>query len=91
MNPGLLQAPQKVRPSVEVCTIASVFLKKHCEFLIDLANTLYTKLLNRHCCYNWMPNVKTHIAISKKRTGKGYAKLHKWIDGQATFLDTATA
>ena len=27
-----------------------------------------------------MPDLKTHIAISKQRTGKGYALLHRWID-----------
>lgn len=27
-----------------------------------------------------MPNFKTHCAISKKRTGKGFAELHRWID-----------
>ena len=27
-----------------------------------------------------MPNIKTHTAISKKRTGKGYDELHQWID-----------
>ena len=27
-----------------------------------------------------MPPVKTHMAISKQRTGKTYEALHKWID-----------
>ena len=27
-----------------------------------------------------MPNWKTHFAISKRRTGDSYFKLHKWID-----------
>ena len=27
-----------------------------------------------------MPNLKTHCAISKKRTGRKFTKLHKWID-----------
>lgn len=27
-----------------------------------------------------MPSVRIHCAISKKRTGKSYIKLHKWID-----------
>lgn len=28
-----------------------------------------------------MPSLWTHCAISKKRTGKDYKELHKWIDG----------
>ena len=27
-----------------------------------------------------MPSLKTHCAISKKRTGYAFAELHKWID-----------
>ena len=27
-----------------------------------------------------MPSLKTHCAISKKRTGRAFAELHKWID-----------
>jgi hypothetical protein len=27
-----------------------------------------------------MPSVKTHCAISQKRTGNDFAELHKWID-----------
>ena len=27
-----------------------------------------------------MPSFKTHCAISKKRTGNGFAELHRWID-----------
>ncbi|MFW6105334.1 MAG: hypothetical protein ACOC7P_01990 [Chloroflexota bacterium] len=27
-----------------------------------------------------MPSLKTHCAISKKRTGFAFAELHKWID-----------
>jgi len=27
-----------------------------------------------------MPSVKTHCAISKKRTGNDFAELHRWID-----------
>lgn len=27
-----------------------------------------------------MPSVKKHSAISKKRTGYGFGKLHEWID-----------
>jgi len=27
-----------------------------------------------------MPSVKIHCAISKKRTGNSFSKLHKWID-----------
>ena len=28
-----------------------------------------------------MPSVKTHCAISQKRTGNDFAELHRWIDG----------
>ena len=27
-----------------------------------------------------MPSLKTHCAISKKRTGYSFSELHKWID-----------
>jgi hypothetical protein len=27
-----------------------------------------------------MPSLKKHCAISKKRTGRSFAKLHRWID-----------
>lgn len=30
-----------------------------------------------------MPNLRTHCAISKKRTGYGFEGLHKWIDEPA--------
>ena len=30
-----------------------------------------------------MPNVRTHCAISKKRTGYGFGELHEWIDKNA--------
>jgi hypothetical protein len=33
-----------------------------------------------------MPSVKKHCAISKKRTGYGFGKLHEWIDEDAEEL-----
>ena len=27
-----------------------------------------------------MPDLRTHIAISRERTGKGFEDLHRWID-----------
>ena len=33
-----------------------------------------------------MPSFRTHCAISKKRTGNGFAELHRWIDKPTTRL-----
>jgi hypothetical protein len=33
-----------------------------------------------------MPSVKTHCAISKRRTGNGFLELHKWIDAPTISL-----
>ena len=35
-----------------------------------------------------MPNLRTHCAISKKRTGYGFEELHKWIDEPCKRLGT---
>ncbi len=37
----------------------------------------------------YMPDLKTHTAISKQRTGKSYTKLHKWIDEPSKCLGRA--
>lgn len=29
-----------------------------------------------------MPPLKEHVKLSKKRTGKGYIELNKWVDGK---------
>ena len=39
--------------------------------------TFFVNYLNRGAI---MPNLKTHCAISKKRTNYDFADLHKWID-----------
>ncbi len=33
-----------------------------------------------------MPSLRTHCAISRKRTGNDFAELHKWIDEPASRL-----
>jgi hypothetical protein len=35
-----------------------------------------------------MPSVKTHCAISQKRTGNDFAELHRWTDGPTRELGT---